>query len=303
MHEPILHHYDLSPYAEKIRLVFGLKKLAWRSVQIPIVMPKPDLTELTGGYRRTPTLQLGADVYCDTKGIARRLERLQPAPTLYPEGTAAILPALSRYAETSFMMAVTVFFGAGGLFDEAFVEDRKKMAPGVDFSQAHRIVPAKLLQLRANLDRLERQLADGRRFLLGGEPSLADLSAYHSHAFLRAHPKTAPLLESLSLVPAWMERIAAIGHGERKEMDAAEAIAVAAEATPEPPPAEGAPLPEGLAYGDTVTVLPEEVGSGPVVGELLPSDVHEIAIRRRGERAGEVVVHFPREDYLVVRVG
>jgi hypothetical protein len=49
--------------------------------------------------------------------------------------------------------------------------------------------------------------------------------------------------------------------------------------------------------------MPEEPGSGMVVGELQPSDVHEIAIRRRSERAGELVVHFPREDYLVVPAG
>ena len=37
MPDPILHHYDLSPYAEKIRLALGLKGMAWRSVQAPMV--------------------------------------------------------------------------------------------------------------------------------------------------------------------------------------------------------------------------------------------------------------------------
>lgn len=63
----ILRHCEMSPYSRKLRLAFGLKGVAWRSVQIPIVMPKPDLTELTGGYRRTPVMQIGADIYCDTK--------------------------------------------------------------------------------------------------------------------------------------------------------------------------------------------------------------------------------------------
>ena len=47
----ILHHYDTSPYSEKVRLGLGLKGLAWASVEIPVIMPKPDLTALTGGYR------------------------------------------------------------------------------------------------------------------------------------------------------------------------------------------------------------------------------------------------------------
>ena len=41
MSEIILHHYDLSPYAEKIRLCLGLKDLAWRSVEAPMVMRHP----------------------------------------------------------------------------------------------------------------------------------------------------------------------------------------------------------------------------------------------------------------------
>lgn len=303
MPDLILHHYDMSPYAEKVRLIFGLKGLAWRSVQIPVVMPKPDLTELTGGYRRTPTLQLGADLYCDTKICARVLEKLHPEPSLFPGGDEATVWGLARQAETSFMMAVGVFLGVGGLFDEAFIEDRRKMVPNVDFSQAPMIVPAKLMQLRANLDLLERQLADGRPFLLGDAPSLADLAAYHSHAFLRAHPATAALLEPLKSLPAWLERVTAIGHGERTELDAKDAIAIAHDAEPASFEGDAVAPPEGLAVGDPVVVLPEEAGSGPVAGALLESGLHEIRIGRQAERAGELVVHFPREEYLVVRAG
>ena len=74
MSQPILHHYPTSPFAEKIRLILGYKKLAWQSVIIPRIMPKPDLTALTGGYRRTPVMQIGADIYCDTALIADVLD-------------------------------------------------------------------------------------------------------------------------------------------------------------------------------------------------------------------------------------
>jgi glutathione S-transferase len=86
MAELILHHYDMSPYAEKIRLALGLKGLPWRSVVAPMVMPKTDLVELTGGHRRVPVLQIGADVYCDTHLIARVLDEVKPAPPLAPPG-------------------------------------------------------------------------------------------------------------------------------------------------------------------------------------------------------------------------
>lgn len=299
MPELILHHYDISPYAEKVRLMMGLKSLSWRSVQIPMVMPKPDLTELTGGYRRTPTLQIGADIYCDTKMCALALERFQPEPSLFP-GDPATVWGVSRWAETSFMMAVGVFLGSGGLFNDEFIEDRKLMAPDVDFSKAKLIVPAKLMQLRSNLDRLEQQLSDGRPYLLGETLSLADLSAYHAHRFLEVNKDTALLVAPLENMKAWLDRVAAVGHGERSELDAKDAIAIARDATPESA-RESAPLPDGLAIGDSVVVMPEEPGSGTVPGELVASELHEFAIRRQSERAGELVVHFPREDYMVVK--
>ena len=51
MTDIILHHYAVSPFAEKLRIALGLKRAAWLSVDIPSVMPKPDLMPLTGGYR------------------------------------------------------------------------------------------------------------------------------------------------------------------------------------------------------------------------------------------------------------
>jgi glutathione S-transferase len=303
-HELVLHHYDLSPYAEKVRLCLGRKGLRWRSVQAPMVMPKPDLVELTGGYRRVPVLQRGADVYCDTHLIARVLDELHPSPPLSPPGRETLERALSRYAESSFMMVVLALFGLGGVFPEAFVEDRKKtmVPPGMDLGRASVLLPTKLTQLRANLDDLERQLADGRTFLLGDEPCLADFSAYHPVLFLQAHPRTAALLEPLARVPAWMARVRAVGHGEPTPLESGEAVALARDA--EPARYEGEPVvPDGLSLGQRVVVLPDEYGSGNVVGELAPSGLHEIAVRRRSERAGDVVVHFPREDYSVVAAG
>ena len=82
MTDIILHHYDTSPYAEKVRTGLGLKGLAWASVELPVIMPKPNLTTLTGGYRKTPVLQIGADIYCDSQLIMRELERRYPSSEL-----------------------------------------------------------------------------------------------------------------------------------------------------------------------------------------------------------------------------
>ena len=304
MAELILHHYEMSPYARKIRLALGLKGARWRSVEAPLVMPKPDLVELTGGYRRVPVLQIGADVYCDTHCIAPVLDARLPGPRLYPSGRETEAHALSKWAESTFMLGVLAFFGIGGVFPEAFVEDRRKtmVPPDQDLDRAGMLLPTKLLQIRANLERLEAMLADGRPFLQGETASIADLSAFHPASFLALHETTAALADGLPQLAAWMPRVAAIGEGDAEPMGSGEAIEVARAAEPAAP--AGAPtLPAGMPLGTPVVVLPDEYGSGNVAGTLAASSLHEIAVRRRSERAGDVVVHFPRQEYTVIATG
>jgi glutathione S-transferase len=299
MPEIILHHYDLSPYAEKIRVALGVKGLAWRSVQIPIVAPKPKLTALTGGYRLTPVMQIGADVYCDTRCIARELERRHPTPTLHPGPSPAVERGLAYWGESMFMDVVALFLTVEGLIPPGFIEDRDKMIPGgIDIEQIKAVVPAKRDQLRAKLDILERHLAAGGPFLLGDRVSLADLSVYHPLWGLASVPPGGPLLEPCPSVRAWLARVAAIGHGTRQEMDADEALAVARAATPATAPGADPGDPNGRKHGARLAICPEAYGRDPVAGELVWSDAHEIAIKRTDPGLGEIVVHFPREGIL-----
>src|SRR5438045_4708015 len=129
MTDIILHHYDTSPYSEKVRLGFGLKGLAWASVELPQIMPKPNLTALTGGYRKTPVLQIGADIYCDSQLIMRELERRYPTPSFYPAGRGAA-DALAWWAEkTMFLPAVSIVFAKRTeVLPEGLLGDRVKFS-------------------------------------------------------------------------------------------------------------------------------------------------------------------------------
>ena len=61
MSDIILHHYSESPFAEKIRSILGFKRLRYQSVLVPMMLPKPDVIALTGGYRRVrPSCRLAA---------------------------------------------------------------------------------------------------------------------------------------------------------------------------------------------------------------------------------------------------
>src|SRR5258707_12129727 len=115
MPETILHHYQLSPYSEKIRLALGLKGLSWRSVEIPVWTPRPKLTPMTGGYRRTPILQIGAEFYCDTLLILHVIEEFGGSNKLYPAGQEGMVKAFCWWIEkSSFMNAVCLTIGNMG---------------------------------------------------------------------------------------------------------------------------------------------------------------------------------------------
>ncbi|HYV58380.1 MAG TPA: glutathione S-transferase family protein [Candidatus Nitrosopolaris sp.] len=302
MDDIILHHYWESPYAEKIRRILGFKGLAWRSVIIPMIMPKPDLTALTGGYRKTPVLQLGADIYCDTDLIARTIDRLHPEPTLFPDGSAALSYMLGSWQGELFWLAVRTVGVSAPVFPPGFVEDRATMIEGgLSLERALRDAPAQREQLRARLDLLDWHLRE-RQFVLGARPSLADFALFHPVWPLKMVPQTTALLDPFAHLRAWMERIDAFGHGQITEIEGKEAVEVARKATPQTETRVDPAEPNGLKAGDRVEVVHESFGRDPVAGELVASSVHEIAIRRRDERAGEVVVHFPREHYMVRRI-
>lgn len=299
----LLHHFDASPFAEKIRLVMGLKKLAWRSVQIPMVMPKPDLTALTGGYRKTPVLQIGAEIHCDTRHIARVLEAHRPEPSLFPDGGAGLPLALSHWSDGAFFMpGAALAMAENDQIPPEVIEDRKAFFGFTDF-EALRADRAHLYgQVLANAALIEEQLADGRPFLLGEAPGWADITACFVVWMLRANVAPAErYLRALARMAQWEARVRAFGHGERTETSAQEALAVARDAAPAPGDGVDAADPLGFAAGDEVVVEPADYGVVPVRGALITLDRHRITVRRTDPRVGEVNVHFPRAGYRVRR--
>lgn len=303
MPELILHHFDWSPFAEKARLALGLKGLAWRSVQIPMVPPRPDLMPLTGGYRKTPTLQIGADVYCDTRLIASELERRFPAPTLFPDRHRGLALALSHWSDTRFFEpGAGLSMGMNKDVPEAVLADRKAFFNFMDFDRLDADTPHLLAQLRANADLLEQQLADGRDFLLGQRPGWVDITGYFVVWMVRMFiPVAQELLRPFAHLARWEERMRAIGHGRREELDAQAALDIARVATPDPGRGVDPTDPLRLRVGERVSVAPDDYGRVPVVGELVTLDLQEVAVRREDPRVGTVVTHFPRIGYRIER--
>lgn len=304
-HPVILHHFDQSPFSEKIRVILGFKQVAWKSVRISRIMPRPDLTPLTGGYRRTPTMQIGADIYCDTQIIIRALEQRFPTPTLFPGGNAGIPWALGMWSDRSFFQN-TVGLVFGTLADKVpqdFIEDRSRLRGAkFDVAAMTAALPQMRDQFRAHVAWIEAQLSDGRSWLLG-QFSLADVNAYMNVWYVRAHiSELDDVLAQFPRTLAWEERIQAIGHGTRTEISPEDALAVAARASPLSPRLADPNDPNGRRPGDRVSVVPDDYGKVEVSGEIVSLSAQHIAVRRHDDRAGEVVVHFPRAGFNVIPI-
>lgn len=298
----ILHHYDASPYAEKIRLMFGLERMRWHSVLSPEQPPRPHVDPLSGGYRRIPIAQIGADVFCDTFVIAQEVARLAQAPELDPEQATGEAAAILARAEGE------VFFAAIGSVSPAtligtllrtlgpwgtlkFALDRARMMQDATVKPPRGEAARAVMQ--SYLEALEGHLT-GQDYLAGSSPSIADLAAYHP-LWLHVRSRRRPLDERYRQVGRWYERISALGHGQREELAPERAFEAARAARPRPVPATiGASDPR---IGRRVSVAPSDYGTVPVVGELVALTPSRCIVARETEPFGTLHVHFPLRGF------
>ncbi len=312
MTELILHHYPESPFSEKVRAILGAKGLAWRSLQVSMVMPRPATTALTGGYRRIPVLQVGADVYCDTALLAAYLDGAAglggSGPTLFPASNLLAAQTLARWVDTElFWAAVTLRFlpeNMGSFFADpaaaqAFAEDRANFAAGAQVRRP----PVDEAQARYArfLAEMDTQLGDGRPYLFGADWSIADFAVYHMLWFIHAGGGMADWLTRTLQVRAWMDRMRAFGQHPGEAITAADALTIASEANPLTIE-QMSDIP-GILPGTTVDVAPVDYGVMPSRGTLLRCDTQTIVIRREHALTGAVNVHFPRHGFGVAASG
>ena len=310
MNNLILHHYAFSTFSEKLRAALGLKGLAYGSVDIAGLPPRPLLEPLTGGYRRVPVLQIGADIYCDTNIILPALERLFPAPrhpSYYPAGSEGVARGLSFAWERAMWIptigVLTHFIGEH--IPAEFIKDRKEGYLYVDISKEAMAPELPLYRQRVTSQYawLKAQLSDGRHFLFGDAAGALDLACYQTIFLLRKNcpPDVDTMLGIDGPLPAWYERITALGHGTPTAMTAEDAFAAARDAQPAPvthlrPDGD----PGGLPAGAKVVVTPDDNARVPVSGTLVAASDSEIVIHRRDAQAGDLHLHFPRLGFDVL---
>ena len=302
-----LHHYAQSPFSEKVRALLGYLALDWHSVTISNIMPRPDLMPLSGGYRKTPVLQDGANVFCDTKAICRYLAHKVGNREIYAPGFLAT--RVAEWADTTlFQTAVALCFQPSAVATfaaslgkdalTAFMQDRAKLADGASISQldpglAEASFTHYLRELEASLN---------APFLFGTAPSIADFSVYHGLWFVASNPVVATLLDGYPHLADWYERMQAFATRAGQECPSTEALMAAKNSTPALVVVGEELLPGGINIGDSVAVTPNDYGKIAVAGVLRHCSDQMVALEREDAQAGSVIVYFPRTGFDVASV-
>lgn len=299
MSEIILHQYGLSPFSEKIRRIFAYKGLTWRGIEQPLMAPKPALTPLTGGYRRIPVLQIGADIYCDTWLIAREIERRFPTPSCIPAAASGNMALLEDWADHRFFMQVVpvVLVDLLPALPPEFLHDRAAMSAGFSQAAIETAAPHALVQTLQSLDRLEDQLR-ATSYLLGDQFSLADAACFHCVWFLKNSPRVFAAAEARTAVAAWVKRIEDFAADTMQPMTTAEGLAIATAATPQDIH-NNCVADSELHAGQSVTIIADDYGKESTAGRLVRLSADTLTVLREDPQLGEVAIHYPRAGYRV----
>ena len=275
-------------------------------------MPKPDLMALTGGYRKTPVLQIGSDIYCDTALIAQVIDRVQPMGTLYPPQHIAACTTMAAWADSVLFSAAVSWAlqpeGAKSMFSNwapeqlaAFAADRKQFranatVPRTPLEAASRVLAAFLPQLDRQLSSRENEAGP---FLFGAEPTIADFSVYHPLWFINGAPAVSDILTVYPAIMRWMQAMVDASHSSFEKLTSEDAIAIARSS-----PSSSSP--QSTVSSDiphrAVIIAASDYGMDPVAGQLISETPDTWTIQREDPRAGAVRVHFPKVGYSLTEV-
>ena len=295
----ILHQYDISPFSQKAQKMMGLKGLSWQSVEMPMIAPKPDVEALTGGYRGTPVLQIGRDVFIDNWMIARALDEFDTnGPAINAQGglREAALYAWGERLFTPLLHAALAAYQSQ--WDADFLADRKQVFPDVDFDTLAADDLDRRSQVRSYLGTVESQLGLGQDFLGGAQPDGWDIHVWGMVWMIHsALPALMPIVGTLPRLTDWYERMSALGTGDREDAE----IDVAWQALKDGParslPKTSAQEPLAQWVGEAVDISAGSADRGSASGRLLAVDQEQVVLGVEPISGESAQVWFPRFGY------
>ncbi|KAI8061190.1 hypothetical protein BC940DRAFT_136969 [Gongronella butleri] len=312
----VLHWYPESPFANKVSWLLNYKKIAYKTVKIDICEPRPLRRPLDAGYRKTPILQIGNQVYCDSKAIIEQLEEMVPEPSLFPVTTANGTSTVGAAHAWSLLLDSVVFTAVASQFELAqlppnFFEDRLELLGAKITPEEWALKrPVAKIDLDAHLARVHQSIPvisspDAPAWLLGtATPSVADFSLAMNTWFMQLlipdelakYPRmTAHFQQLMPLIdPKRVYGMPAI--------TAEDALAIAKEQQKMPSANTVPPAYAYLTKGQKVGVTPTDLGIQAAIGELVALTDKHVILKITDERTNAVYVHLPLVYFAIVPI-
>ncbi|ORX49476.1 hypothetical protein DM01DRAFT_1338148 [Hesseltinella vesiculosa] len=307
----ILHWYPPSPFANKIAWILNYKQIKYKTVLNDKTEPRPLRRPLDAGYRKTPILQIGNQVFADTRLIIDELEARFPVPSVYPLTRAGIPTktmalGLSSYLSGPVFLAVTTQFDISRL-GAAFMQDRASFNGAKTFNveKYNSLKPYLRIELDAQVDRIYQGLttrADGSTsFVLDTDTaSEADFSLAMITFFLRGILGADLIKSRYPLLASHFTQMASLGQhhltAQQPDLTAEDALAIASQ---EPSVVEPGLVSGQFQIGQKVAVTPLDTGRQPSEGELVALATDRVVIKNQSKLAGVVYTHFPLIGFVI----
>lgn len=293
----ILHHYPLSPYAEKIRAMSAYAELEWLSCITSEAPPRGKLNLLSGGYGRIPIAQWGSDIYCDSNLIADEISRLTKKPSLANSQlkqddlsqrqwleSKLFFACINRSFSSALLCRIAKDNGVINLLK--FLKDRITMGAKASVSTgSQKSAPRYIAQGIAGI---EKSLGDNK-YIGGDEPNIIDFSTYHCFWFLQIVGEKNEL-QKYSRANAWFARMLKFKSSPGKTIDIDEALSAAKNSKPKKLIKKYL---NDHRIGSRVVIAPNDYRQIPVTGILVGADDQRWIIQRESEATGTLHLHFP----------
>ena len=225
--EVLLYDLNDSPFCLKARICLQLKGIPFRRVTLTVRRIR-ELRRLNP-LGKVPVLVQAGEAVADSSRIARYLEARQPDPPLIPASAEARAYAalLEEWADEALYFIVGAFKWlnpanraaalantvpemAGALLrpfvGRLVVRDvRRRYAAWGYRAEALGELEARMREHLATLG----TLLDGKAFLLGRVPTLADVAVFAQLAWMQRYAESR-LLDEAPIVSAWLERLGSV---------------------------------------------------------------------------------------------
>jgi glutathione S-transferase len=197
MSEPIVYGFPRSTYVNIVRLILTHKDVAYSFHDLESVMGKPEHLALHP-FDRVPILRHGDFTVYETSAIACYVDEAFGGPRLTPQDVRA------RARMNQWISAVNSYYYIYMIYH---VTHERLVFPELGIASDDKVVAHALPKVELGLGVLERELSDGRDYLLGSELSIADFYLLPSTFAFSLTEEGRALYPKFPAFSRWRERM------------------------------------------------------------------------------------------------